>query len=178
MNQPAADVQWLPDSINTMKTIAFFIITIFTFSVPAQAQSNPRVDSPAVRKQQFNLENGVAIQGYDPVAYFTQNKAVKGQAANTVVYKNVTYRFATPANAEAFKASPDKYEPAYGGWCAYAMGSTGEKVEVDPETFKIKDGKLFLFYHTFINNTLNKWNKDEVNLHRKADQSWTKFVGA
>ena len=155
-----------------MKTLAFFIITLFTFSFSAQAQQNP-----AVRKQQFNLDNGVAIQGYDPVAYFTQNKAVKGQAANIVMYKNVTYRFATPANAEAFKATPEKYEPAYGGWCAYAMGATGEKVEIDPKTFKLKDGHLYLFYNQFFNNTLPKWNKDEDNLHRKADQSWTKFVG-
>jgi hypothetical protein len=56
------------------------------------------------------------------------------------------------------------------------MGAAGEKVEVDPETFKITDGKLFLFYHTFINNTLTKWNKDEPNLHKKADASWSKFT--
>lgn len=155
-----------------MKTLTFFVITLFTFSFAAQSQTNP-----AVRKQQFNLENGVAIQGYDPVAYFTQNKAVKGQAANTITYKNVSYRFATPANAEAFQKSPSTYEPAYGGWCAYAMGATGEKVEVDPKTFKVKDGHLYLFYNQFFNNTLPKWNKDEDNLHRKADQSWTRFVG-
>lgn len=157
-----------------MKTLAFFIIAFALVSVvPASAQSNPDV-----RKKQFNLENGVAIQGYDPVAYFTQNKAVKGSAANTFTYKNVTYHFATPANLKTFQENPDKYEPQYGGWCAYAMGATGEKVEIDPETFKILNGKLFLFYHTFINNTLSKWNKDETNLHKKADASWTKFVGA
>lgn len=155
-----------------MKTLAFlFIALALTQFAPAAAQQNP-----AIRKQQFNLDNGIAIQGYDAVAYFTQNKAVKGSAANTVNYKNVTYRFASAANLKAFQENPDKYEPQYGGWCAYAMGANGEKVEVDPETFKIKDGKLFLFYHTFINNTLTKWNKDEPNLHKKADASWTKFT--
>lgn len=154
-----------------MKTLVLAIATLILSTVAAQAQSNP-----TVRKQQFNLENGLAIQGYDPVAYFTQNKAIKGSAANAFTYKNITYRFATPANLKTFQENPEKYEPQYGGWCAYALGATGEKVEIDPETFKVKDGKLFLFYHTFINNTLPKWNKDENNLHRKADASWSKFT--
>ncbi|WP_080055790.1 YHS domain-containing (seleno)protein [Spirosoma aerolatum] len=156
-----------------MKTLSLLFITLFfTYWTPASAQTN----SVAARKQQFNLENGLAIQGYDAVAYFTQNKAVKGSAANSYTYKNVTYRFATPANLKAFQENPDRYEPQYGGWCAYAMGATGEKVEIDPETFKVKDGKLYLFYHSFINNTLPKWNKDEVNLHKKADANWGKFI--
>lgn len=152
-----------------MKTFPLLFIIVL-FSQLALAQN------PAIRKQQFNLEKGVAIQGYDPVAYFTQNKAVKGSAANSFTYKNVTYHFVSPATLKTFQENPDKYEPQYGGWCAYAMGATGEKVEVDPETFKIVDGKLFLFYHTFINNTLSKWNKDEPNLHKKADASWNKFI--
>jgi YHS domain-containing protein len=129
----------------------------------------------AVRQKQYNLEKGLAIQGYDPVAYFTQNKAVKGSATTTYTYKNVTYRFSSPANLEAFKKSPGKYEPEYGGWCAYAMGASGEKVEIDPETFKVKDGKLYLFYHSFINNTLPKWNANEAVLLKKADANWSKF---
>lgn len=160
-----------------MKTLSFLFLAFALFSFgTVSAQSNPRVDSPAVRKQQFNLEKGIAIQGYDPVAYFTQNKAVKGSAANTFTYKNVVYRFATPTSLKAFQENPDKYEPQYGGWCAYAMGDNGEKVEINPETFKIVGGKLYLFYHTFINNTLTKWNKDEPNLHKKANASWSKFT--
>ncbi|QHW01565.1 YHS domain-containing (seleno)protein [Spirosoma endbachense] len=156
--------------------LLLFVALELTQWTPSLAQSKPIADSPTVRKQQFNLENGIALQGYDAVAYFTQNKAVKGSASTAYTYKNVTYRFATPANLKAFQENPERYEPQYGGWCAYAMGATGEKVEVDPETFKIKDGKLFLFYHTFINNTLPKWNKDENNLHKKADASWGKFT--
>lgn len=162
----------LNQPVNPMKTLAFLVISFIASAITLQAQTNP-----AVRKQQFNLENSLAIQGYDPVAYFTQKKAVKGSAENSITYKNVTYRFATAANADAFQKSPTTYEPAYGGWCAYAMGATGEKVPVDPETFKVKDGHLYLFYNKFFNNTLPKWNKDEENLHRKADQSWLKFVG-
>lgn len=77
---------------------------------------------------------------------------------------------------QTFKANPDKYEPAYGGWCAYAMGKTGEKVEVDPFKFKIVNGKLNLFYYSIINNTLNKWNEDEANLKKQADKNWNTLL--
>ncbi|MFN3848785.1 MAG: YHS domain-containing (seleno)protein [Spirosomataceae bacterium] len=126
----------------------------------------------AVRAKQFNLENGLAIQGYDPVAYFTQNKAIEGNKQFSANFEGATYRFASAANKDIFLKDPKKYEPQYGGWCAYAMGATGEKVEIDPETFKILNGKLYLFYHSWANNTLLKWNKDETNLKSKADKSW------
>ncbi len=126
----------------------------------------------ALRTKEFNLEKGLAIQGYDPVAYFTQNKAVKGNKQFTALADGVTYNFSNAANRELFVKDYKKFEPQYGGWCAYAMGAANEKVEIDPETFKIVDGKLFLFYHSWINNTLNKWNKDEANLKSKADRNW------
>jgi YHS domain-containing protein len=129
----------------------------------------------ANRVSQFNTEKAVAIQGYDPVAYFTQKKAVKGKKEIAVSAEGITYHFSTAENKELFKKDYKKYEPQYGGWCAYAMGATAEKVEIDPETFKIVAGKLYLFYHSFINNTLTKWNKDETNLKQKADASWNKF---
>ena len=131
--------------------------------------------SPAKRIKEFNLENKVALQGYDPVAYFTQKKAVKGKTALASNYEGVTYYFSSQANKEAFVKNPSGYEPQYGGWCAFAMGSSGEKVEIDPETFKILDGKLYLFYNAYFNNTLKSWNKDETNLKKKADANWKKF---
>ena len=125
-----------------------------------------------VHKKQFNLDDGIAIQGYDPVAYFKQHKAVKGKKENTIAVDGVTYYFSTPENREAFRKSPVTYEPQYGGWCAYAMGAKGEKVSIDPGTYKIIDNKLYLFYNRFFNNTLKDWNKDEVNLKTKADANW------
>ena len=130
----------------------------------------------AKRKAQFNLENGLAIQGYDPVSYFTQNKALKGKSAISSNVDGVTYYFSSQANKNLFDKSPANYEPQYGGWCSYALGARGEKVEIDPETFKITDGKLNLFYNAYFNNTLKSWNKDEVNLKKKADISWKKFI--
>lgn len=155
-----------------MKKLILYLVGVIAGSVmitPAVAQTEADA-----RKKQFNQEAGLAIGGYDPVAYFTQHKAVKGTAANAYTHQGVTYRFASAKHLETFKQSPAKYEPAYGGWCAYAMGATGEKVEIDPETFKVKDGKLYLFYNQFFNNTLPKWNKDEANLQKKADANWTK----
>lgn len=130
----------------------------------------------AKRTKQFNLESTLAIQGYDPVSYFKLNKAVKGKKELSYVFYGVTYHFATKENKDDFQKLPQKYEPQYGGWCAYAMGSSGDKVEINPETFKIIDGKLYLFYNAFFNNTLKSWNKDEKNLKSKADSNWKKII--
>ncbi|HOO08942.1 MAG TPA: YHS domain-containing (seleno)protein [Cyclobacteriaceae bacterium] len=129
----------------------------------------------ASRIKNFNVKNSLALEGYDPVSYYT-GRPVKGKAEFSFVYKKITYRFGSQANLDKFKASPGKYEPAYGGWCAYAMGETGEKVKVDPETFKILDGRLLLFYNFRGNDTLNDWNKNEKGLKVKADQNWKKIV--
>ncbi len=130
----------------------------------------------AKRTAEFNLEKKVALQGYDPVAYFKQNKAVKGKATLATIYEGVSYHFSSQANKEAFVKSPSSYEPQYGGWCAYAMGENGEKVEIDPATFKLVDGKLYVFYNAYFNNTLKSWNKNEASLKKKADANWKKFI--
>lgn len=132
-------------------------------------------DATVLRKKTYNLEKGIAIQGYDPVAYFTSNKATQGTKDMAVVYQGATYYFSSTENKEAFKKNPTKYEPQYGGWCAYAMGHDGSKVEIDPETFKIIDNKLYLYYNKYFNNTLKSWNKDEANLKSHADANWQKI---
>jgi YHS domain-containing protein len=100
---------------------------------------------------------------------------VKGKKEFSVSADGVVYYLSTAANKELFLKDYKKYEPQYGGWCAYAMGATNEKVEIDPETFKIVNGKLYLFYHSWTNNTLTKWNKDEARLKSNADTNWTKI---
>lgn len=129
------------------------------------------------RLKHFNLEGKLAIQGYDPVAYFNQHEAVKGKKEWAVSHQDVLYYFSSVANKEEFKKNPSQYEPQYGGWCAYAMGSKGEKVSVDPETFKVTNGKLYLFYNKFFNNTLTDWNKNEKGLQTKADANWKTISG-
>jgi YHS domain-containing protein len=131
--------------------------------------------SDDIRTKHFNLEKQVAIEGYDPVSYF-DNKPMEGKSEIKFRYKGASYLFSNLQNLTKFKSNPEKYEPSYGGWCAYAMGETGEKVKIDPETFKIIDGKLYLFYNFWGNNTLTEWNKNEKPLKTKADQNWKKIV--
>ncbi len=149
-----------------MKHFLLLTLSFALFTSTTHAQS-------PLRKSHFNVEKSLAIQGYDPVAYFTQNKAVKGNKQFSASADGVIYYFSTAVNKDLFVKDYGKYEPQYGGWCAYAMGATNEKVEIDPQTFKIINGKLYLFYHSWVNNTLNKWNKDEANLKTKADKNWS-----
>ena len=148
----------------------FLLMFITLVTIASSAQNVTK------RIAAYNLEKRVAIQGYDPVGYFKQNKAVKGKAALATTYEGVTYYFSSPANKDSFAKNPAGFEPQYGGWCAYAMGSSAEKVEINPETIKIVDGKLYLIYKAFFNNTLKSWNKDETNLKVKADGNWKKFL--
>lgn len=145
------------------KIMSVLIILVFHTIIYAQNQSE--------RVKHFNLENGIAISGYDPVSYFSNN-AQMGDKKNSAKHQGVTYYFSSQKNKELFLKSPSKYEPQYGGWCAFAMGDYGKKVEVDPKTFKILDGKLYLFYNAYFNNTLKSWNKNEKNLKSQADKNW------
>lgn len=122
----------------------------------------------------YNLNDGVALQGYDPVSYF-QAGPVRGKAQWRFTYSGATYLFSSNENLDAFRTNPERYEPAYGGWCAYAMGDTGEKVKIDPETYKIVNGRLYLFYNFWGNNTLRSWNRDELHLRQAADTNWEKI---
>lgn len=131
-------------------------------------------DAKSLRIKNFNIEKTLAIQGYDPVSYFS-GQPKEGKKELNAIFEGVSYRFSTAANLDLFKSNPAKYEPAYGGWCAYAMGKSGEKVEIDPETYKIIEGKNYLFYNKFFTNTLPEWNKMEANLKKKAEENWNKL---
>ena len=144
------------------------LILSFLFTISSFSQNEKRLKI-------FNIENKIALKGYDPVAYFKQKKAIKGKKELSFTYEGVIYNFSTKENKEVFTKTPAIYEPQYGGWCAYAMGSSGDKVEIDPETFKIIDNKLYLFYNAYFNNTLKSWNKDEKQLKMKADLNWKKY---
>jgi YHS domain-containing protein len=154
---------------NSKATVLAVFLFFISTTVNAQENDESRIHN-------YNLESGLALKGYDPVSYFTAGKAEKGKAEYGYSYKGVNYRFSSVSNRELFKKAPAKYEPAYGGWCAYAMGNDGSKVEIDPETFKIKDNKLYLFYNFYFTNTLKKWNSDENRLKSKADVNWNKIL--
>ena len=145
-------------------TLSFLFLSLIAFAQTDDA-----------RKKNFNIKRNVAIEGYDPVSYF-DNEPAEGKSQFSFTHRGVTYWFSSQANLNKFKQSPEKYEPAYGGWCAYAMGETGDKVKIDPETFKILDGKLYLFYNFWGTNTLKDWNKNEKALKTKGDQNWKKLL--
>ncbi len=151
-----------------MKSIIGFLV----FSVLLISDIDAQENIPALNKKHFNLKKGIALDGYDAVSYFNEKKPVKGDPSVRAISDGVVYYFATEKNKQTFLQNPQKYKPQYGGWCAYAMGANGEKVEVDPETYKVVNGKLYLFYNAFFNNTLITWNKDESNLKSKADANW------
>ena len=125
--------------------------------------------------QQLNTDkSNNALQMYDAVGYH-QSYAIKGKEEFKYSYKGAIYYFFSMSNKKAFIANPEKYLPAYGGWCAYAMGYDGSLVEIDPTSYKVIDGKTYLFYKSVFNDTREKWNKDEKNLKSKADKNWTKY---
>ena len=123
----------------------------------------------------FNTKKKIAIGGYDPVSYF-DDEPEEGKSAYSASHEGVTYLFVSSVNKNKFEKAPSKYTPEYGGWCAYAMGAKNEKVKIDPETYKIVSGKLYLFYNFYFNNTLDSWNKDEPGLKKKADINWEKII--
>jgi len=128
----------------------------------------------------FNLDrNGLAIEGYDPVSYFQDTGPVRGNSSLEFNHAGATYRFSSRENLEKFQNDPEAYLPACGGWCAWAMLES-DRVKVDPETFKIYEGKLLLFYNGFWGNTLEKWNAkaattDEEDLFRTMQMNWEKL---
>jgi len=100
----------------------------------------------------------------------------KGKDAYTVTHDNVKYKFVSQCNLDIFKNNPEKFIPQYGGYCAYAIGTNGNKVGIDPETFEIRDNKLYLFYNSWGINTLTKWMKEDAEkLKNKADATWQKI---
>ena len=126
----------------------------------------------AARRRNFNTENGVAMREFDPVSYFNSSRPLKGTSKLYHTHKGITYYFANAENVEEFKKSPDKYEPAYGGWCAYTVALSGERVKVNPVTYKIINGRLHLFYNFNSDNRLTKWNKDEKKSIASANRNW------
>ena len=145
--------------------LAVAIIALFSNAIAAQTQP---VD-----------KNKLAIGGYDVVSYFKANKATKGTKQFTATNNGATYYFVTAKNQKAFKANPTKYLPQCDGYCAWGVSEKNTKFPVNPETFKIVDGKLYLFFNGDYDgksfNTLTEWNKDESKQLENIDTAWSKI---
>jgi YHS domain-containing protein len=143
-----------------MKTLSLVFILFIGFAGTAQ-----QID--------YNLKKGYVAEGYDVTEYFN-NHAQEGNKAYTTTHDGVKFMFASQDNLDKFRANPDKFIPQYGGYCAYAVADKGKKVGIDPETYEIRDGKLYLFYNKWGVNTLDKWVEEgPVKLIGQADAAWT-----
>ncbi len=139
-----------------MKTrLVFLLAILFSSAIYAQTTN-------------YNSTKGIAIKGYDPVAYFELQKAVEGNKAFTIEWSKSQWRFVSQANLEKFKLSPQKYAPQYGGFCAYGC-SEDHLSPADPNAWTIAGGKLYLNYN---NETRDAWLKDIDNRIKTADEYW------
>ncbi|MFT6335948.1 MAG: YHS domain-containing protein [Halioglobus sp.] len=146
-----------------MKTLNILLLSLIT-TISISAQSS-----------QYNVQKGYVAKGYDVVSYF-DNKAEKGDKKYTIEHEGVKFKFTSKENLDKFNAAPESFIPQYGGYCAYAIGKKSDKVKINPETFEIRDGKLYLFYNTIFANTLEKWLEEGAeNLKSQADQNWIKI---
>lgn len=130
--------------------------------------------APAFAKSEINssLIGGVAIEGTDAVAYFTEGKPVKGSSEFAHRWKGAEWRFKTAANRDAFAAQPEKYAPRFGGYCAWAV-SQGYTAGIDPEAWTIHAGRLYLNYSKDIQA---KWSQDIPGNIAKGEENWPKVL--
>ena len=127
----------------------------------------------ALAAESVYQNRGLAIKGYDPVAYFTEDNAVQGDKKFSHEYKGATWIFSSQDNLDLFKEDPAAYTPKYNGYCAYAMGEYGKKVKVDPRVYTIKDGKLYLNFNKKIGDRFN----DDIDRYiADGDTNWEKII--
>ena len=139
----------------------YFILLYFTIISSAFSQS---ID--------YNTKKAFVAKGYDVVAYFN-NEAIEGSKTYSTTFDSVKYKFSSQKNLDIFLKNPEYYIPQYGGYCAYAVATNSKKIDIDPKTFEIRDGKLYLFYNSWGNNTLKKWlEKNVKGLQKNADLNW------
>lgn len=119
-----------------------------------------------------NAKSGVALGGYDVVAYFTMNRAVPGEQAFSHSWNGVAWQFASAAHRDAFAQAPEKFAPQFGGFCAYGV-SRGYAVDIDPEAFSVVDGQLYLNYSKRVQGT---WNQDRPGYIEKARRNWPRVA--
>lgn len=147
--------------MKTIKSIFLGILTMITMSTTAQVNAN---------------KDNVANNGYDVVNYFTTNTAARGSKDFSTENNGATYYFVSAENLAAFKAAPANYLPQYDGYCAFAVAKMNQKVPVDPKTFRIDDGKLYLFYNDFWEgkpfNTIVPWLSNEAEMEKMAATNW------
>ena len=139
--------------------LAAFIAIAALAAFPATAAAEDPV---------FTTRGNLAIRGFDPVAYFTEGKAVKGDKDFTLGWQGADWRFASAGNRDAFSEDPEKYAPQYGGYCAWAV-SRNYTAPTDPDAFTLVNGKLYLNYNKRV---MRQWLEDRDRNIEQADENW------
>ncbi|MEP1033843.1 YHS domain-containing (seleno)protein [Ekhidna sp.] len=136
-------------------------------------------DGSEITKNEIYSIDGIALDGYDPVAYFIQGEAKKGIDAESVEHQELVYYFSSTKNRLLFKENPSKFLPEYGGWCAYAVAETSSKMEPDPTQWQIQNGELILFtsnWMTKLTGSLkDEWNASPEDFQLRADSNWVEM---
>lgn len=154
-----------------MKQVFSKILTAALLMSPLagpQVQAQPDRNAAA-----YNLESGVGLKGYDPVSYFPEGQSKPRKGSIRYGYKGVTYFFADQKNLETFLKNPEKYEPTYGGFCAWAM-SQGSKIDIVPDLYTVNGNRLHLF---FSRRAKANFDRDIPKYEPMADANWKKFSG-
>jgi len=162
---------WTSDAKEKAMASSKFVTVILLFTalpVIAALLGSAAADSTASPVSAVNATDGLALKGYDPVAYFTDGQPTKGADQYSFQWKGAAYRFATAENLQRFKADPEKYLPQYGGYCAYAM-SIDRIADIDPSKWAIVAGKLYLNNNLF-SQTL--WSLNKSGNIASADRNW------
>lgn len=127
----------------------------------------------AAQSLEFNTKKGYLAEGFDVVSYFTEKKPLIGNKLYQTTFEGVTFKFASSKNLELFKKNPKSYMPQYGGFCAYAVAIKNSKMDVDADSYEIRDGKLYLFYSSWFGNKLEDLQKEYTKkLQEKGDKNW------
>lgn len=129
------------------------------------------------KAQEVNMDkNHVANSGYDVVSYFTSHQALRGSSEFSTGHRGAIYYFVSAENQKLFKSDPEKFLPQFDGYCAFAVAKMNQKVPVNPETFRIDDGKLYLFYNDYWEgkpfNTIVPWLNNEAEMEKLALKNW------
>lgn len=143
-----------------MKKFSLYILLFVTMTSYSQETS-------------YNIQDGFIAGGYDVVTYFEGNPTI-GDDSYIFTFDGVVFKFSSERTLKLFKKSPKKFIPEYGGWCAYAIALKSKRVTINPKTYEIREGKLYLFYKTKLINTHKKWlEKNPTELISKANMNWT-----
>ena len=144
-----------------MKKVFYALVVMFMFCVSQKAFVQ-------ISETEYFHTNGIAIRGYDPVAYFTEGRPLRGSSLWEVTWRGVIWRFSSEENKDLFEENPEMYSPQYGGYCAYAV-SRDYTATTDPDAWSIVEGRLFLNYSPHVRRIWNRATEDNIE---RGDRNW------